>query len=98
MPKHTVNCFSCGKVLEFDRSIGRTDTCSQCDADLKVCLNCRHHDRAVSEQCREPTAEFVSNKERANFCGAFQPSGDGNHDAGSGLDDAKAKLEALFKS
>lgn len=97
MPSWSVKCFSCGEELEFARSLGRTDTCPKCDADLKVCLNCKHYDRAVAEQCREPTSDFVSNKERANFCSFYQPSVSGNASGPSAADDARAKLDALFK-
>jgi predicted RNA-binding Zn-ribbon protein involved in translation (DUF1610 family) len=99
MPRFAVSCFSCGEKVAFERSLGRTDTCPDCDADLKVCKTCRHHDRSAPQQCREPTAEFVSNKERANFCGLYEPSATGA-DLGPGpspADDAKARLEALFK-
>jgi hypothetical protein len=97
MPVFTVHCFSCGTGHQYDRSIGRTDTCADCDADLKACRNCRHYDRSAPQQCREPTAEFVSNKERANFCGAFQPGGEQAGGGKSEADEARARLEALFK-
>lgn len=33
---------------------------------------CRWFDPQVAKQCREPVAEIVHNKERANFCGYFE--------------------------
>jgi len=38
---------------------------------MRVCLNCRHFDLAVAQQCRESRAEPVAEKDRANFCEWF---------------------------
>lgn len=58
---------------------------------------CEFYDTSVAKSCREPVAEEVTDKERANFCDYFrgQP---GVHAAGaaSEADAAKAKLEAMF--
>lgn len=48
-------------------------------------------------ECREPTAEWVADKERGNFCGYFEPFGGERTDAADEVAFAKAKLEALFK-
>jgi hypothetical protein len=37
-----------------------------------VCLNCRHYDAAVAQQCRETRAEPVAEKDRANYCEWFE--------------------------
>lgn len=50
---------------------GRNDTCPQCRADLRVCLNCARYDEHAAHQCREPRAEPVADKDRANFCEWF---------------------------
>ncbi len=34
---------------------------------------CKYFDPTVSDSCREPIAEKVNDKKRANFCGYFQP-------------------------
>jgi hypothetical protein len=39
---------------------------------MRVCLNCRHFDLAVAQQCREPRAEPVAEKDRSNFCDWFE--------------------------
>jgi hypothetical protein len=33
---------------------------------------CLDYDKAVAKHCREPTADEVSDKTRANFCGHFK--------------------------
>jgi len=50
----------------------RHDACKQCDAELHVCKLCRFYDVTVAKQCREPIAELVRDKERANFCDYFE--------------------------
>jgi hypothetical protein len=56
---------------------------------------CVYFDTAAPQQCREPVAENVSDKQRANFCGYFQI----NPQAYDGPSDQTAdsrKLDALF--
>ena len=54
-----------------------------------------YFDTAAPQQCREPVAENVSDKQRANFCGYFQI----NPQAYAGPSDQAAdsrQLDALF--
>jgi len=64
-------CHRCRQALEGSDVIGRNDVCPQCGADLRCCLNCRHFEPGAYNQCREPQAERVLDKERANFCDCF---------------------------
>ncbi|MEO1172626.1 MAG: hypothetical protein AAFX94_11350 [Myxococcota bacterium] len=96
MPSWSMQCFSCRHTIELDDNVRRGDTCPSCGADVRVCRNCVFHDPNAHNECREPTAEYVADKERANFCGMFKPFTD-RRDAGNDVEDAKAKLEALFK-
>ena len=83
--------------MSYSNTPGRRDDCSKCHADVHVCRNCKFYDRAAYNECREPSADRVVEKDRANFCDFYQP---GNPD-GPSEDDAQAKLraaaEALFK-
>jgi len=81
----------------------RTDSCPFCLSDLKCCLNCRFFDPAVSNQCREPLAEWTPDKAKANFCEFFdfgevsslgRPGLGGSQSAESG---ARSAFDALFK-
>ncbi len=58
---------------------------------------CEFYDTSVSRSCREPIADEVRDKERANFCGYFKPI-PGAYQAkdGAAADEAKAKLASLF--
>jgi hypothetical protein len=96
-------CWSCRNELHFDVKVGikvgRGDSCDHCGNDLRVCKNCRHYDPALHNQCREPEATFIRDRERANFCAHFDFR---DQSAAPGEDtkvaDAKAKLEGLFKN
>jgi hypothetical protein len=92
-------CHACKKDLALGREIGRRDECPFCHADLRCCLNCKFFDRSASKQCREPIAELVREKERANFCDLFSFA-DRTTGAAPALDrpDAARKaLDDLFK-
>lgn len=63
---------------------------------MHVCRNCKHYDRSAYNECREPSAEVVREKDRANFCDFFTP-GDGGKGAVDKKNDLLAAAEALFK-
>ncbi|MBN8541346.1 MAG: hypothetical protein J0L82_13220 [Deltaproteobacteria bacterium] len=74
---------------------GRRDECEKCRADVHVCRNCRHYDPKSYNECREPQADRIQEKSRANFCDFFLP---GTASGGiSEREKQKAAAEALFK-
>lgn len=91
-----VYCFHCQKVNESQSKIGFRDECMHCRTDLHVCKNCEFHDVKAYNECREPSADVVREKDRANYCDFFNPKA-----SAAGVNDEKAKLkaaaEALFK-
>jgi hypothetical protein len=91
-----VKCFHCQHVSTFETKIGFREECAKCRSDLHACKNCEFYDKRAYNECREPSAEVVREKERSNYCDFFQArSPDG------AVVDEKAKLkaaaEALFK-
>lgn len=67
-------CWKCNADLKaVPQPFGRRAECPACAAELHVCRMCRHYDTAKAKQCREPVAEPVNDKTRANFCDWFQP-------------------------
>jgi len=50
----------------------------------------------VSNACEEPIAEPITDKERANFCGYFEPRADAYRPPGDTEVEARASLDALF--
>ena len=95
---HDIGCWNCGASLAaLSLPFGRREVCRACGAELHVCRLCVEYDPRVADQCREPTAEEVRDKEHANFCdhyrpkaGAYQPT------AASAADQARLELEKLF--
>lgn len=90
-------CFSCGKSLNLGAEVGRREECSSCRADVHVCKNCTWYDRSAYNECREPQADVVREKDRSNFCDYFKLSDKGSA-AGSSKEDLRAQAEALFKN
>lgn len=87
-----LECFRCGASLDkLPLPLGRRDECPGCAAHLHVCRMCRFFDRQVPKQCREDDAEEVMDKEKANFCEWFSPSG-------NAFDPKKAEQAARAKS
>ncbi|HNQ03050.1 MAG TPA: hypothetical protein PKH69_00410 [Thiobacillaceae bacterium] len=71
--EHEWVCWRCGAdISRLPRPLGRRAQCPGCHAELHVCRLCRHHDPGKAKQCREPMAEEVQDKTRANFCEWFQ--------------------------
>jgi hypothetical protein len=66
-------CWRCGQALpDLLLPLPRHEECPHCRAQLHVCRMCVFHDPAAPQQCREPVAEPVADRQRANFCGYFQ--------------------------
>jgi len=93
-----LTCWKCGESLsDVEPPIGLNDTCKTCQAELHVCKMCEFYDPQVSDSCREPIADSVSNKERANFCGYFKPKPSAHQATDRQAQSAAlAQLDALF--
>lgn len=92
-------CASCKKEIPVLDRVGRCEVCPHCRSDLHTCTNCGHYDLSAYNECREPQADRVLEKDRSNFCDYFTParkvaSGNATLDPAA---EAKKKLEALFK-
>lgn len=57
---------------------------------------CRFYDLTKARQCAEPVADPVLNKERANFCGYYEPVAGRFRAADPAADSARLALDALF--
>ena len=93
-------CFSCKRPVGSGSRPGRSETCESCGSALKACLNCAFYDISMAGACREPSAERVVEKEKANFCDFFffRESEDGCDGAvAQDKTDPLAALKALFK-
>ena len=71
---HGLVCWKCGESIEdLPLPLSRLAQCKACHAELHVCMLCEFYDPHIADQCREPVADFVKEKERANFCDYFKP-------------------------
>jgi hypothetical protein len=93
-------CWKCGASLaDLTLPLRRLEECRKCSAELHVCKLCEWYSIAVAKHCREPVAEEVKDKERANFCDYFKPRADAYEPADVGASSkARSDLDALFGS
>jgi hypothetical protein len=91
-------CWKCGAALgDLLLPLARLAECPACRAELHVCRSCIYYDTHVANHCREPVAEPVSDKTRANFCGYFQFRADAwQPQAAVQEQSARAQLDSLF--
>tara|TARA_Y100000768_G_C23908713_1_gene648852 strand:+ start:936 stop:1172 length:237 start_codon:yes stop_codon:yes gene_type:complete len=75
--------------------VARTEECEKCYTDLRCCKMCSFYDKSAYNECREPTADRIVEKEKANFCDFFKLG------AKNGQENPKvdllAQANALFK-
>ncbi|MCG8415791.1 MAG: hypothetical protein MI746_16370 [Pseudomonadales bacterium] len=68
-----MQCWKCGKELKhLLLPFSRYEECNYCKADLHACVACKHYDPNVSDGCREDRADFILDKDKANFCDYFK--------------------------
>jgi len=93
-----LQCWKCGEALEgIILPFSRREECSHCNADQHVCLLCTEYDAAVSDACREGRADFVLDKDKANFCDFFKPHPDAYQKKDASQEtEARARLAELF--
>ncbi len=92
-------CFRCGGTIPGDQRILRKEECPSCEQDLHCCRQCRFHDTGLNNQCAEPQADPVLDKERANFCDFFQIAEGGGSTARGSKESGAARdaWSKLFK-
>lgn len=88
------NCYFCGTQIELSDKVFRKDVCPKCGKDLHSCVQCRFYEPRAYNQCSEPMAERVVEKEKANLCTYFEFTGRRGEKPS---EDARKKLEDLFK-
>ncbi len=96
---HSLVCWHCGASLaELSLPLRRLDACKACRAELHVCKMCVEFDTSYAKHCKEPTAEEVRDKERANFCDHFRPrEGAYTPPRTAEQSQARSALEDLFR-
>jgi len=64
-------CHRCGAEVGVS-AVGVRDVCERCRAYLHCCRNCEFYEPGAHNDCREPNAEVVADKEQGNFCDYFR--------------------------
>lgn len=90
-------CHHCGEEIRLQHKLGRQETCPKCESVLHCCLNCRFFDEVAYHQCRESQTEWVQDKRMANFCDYFEPGDKKGQSSSSKAEEARKKLDQLFK-
>jgi len=70
----SVKCFKCNHILNFlpMDMIGRQEECPSCFQSLHCCRMCHFYNTSAYNECKEPMANRVLDKEKANFCDFFK--------------------------
>ena len=90
-------CWKCGGPLpDLLLPLPRHEECPHCRVQLHVCRMCEFFDAVAPQQCREPVADHVSDKSRANFCGYFSVNPHAFTAHPDQADASHRELEALF--
>ena len=94
----TRHCHRCGWEWKFRDLPGRSETCPECRADLRACVNCAFYDLRAAHQSRDGRSEPVEEKAQANFCEYFDFAKRtwGGPSTNSREEDARAKLRSLL--
>ena len=93
----TYTCWKCGGGLpDLLLPLARHEECPHCRVQLHVCRMCEFFDTAAPQQCREPVADLVSDKQRANFCGYFQINPHAFSEPSAHTGESARQLDALF--
>lgn len=92
-----LNCYKCSEdlLLEVLKDISRQEDCPKCAASLRCCKMCRFYDTSAYNECSEPMADRITEKEKPNFCGYFSLTN--NSTKSEPKDDLLAKANSLFK-
>ncbi len=100
MSETIVVCGGCGREHRMAGAVGRSNLCDGCGEALRACRNCEFYEIGAYNDCREPSAERVVDKNAANFCDCFRPAARAASaaGAGAGAGDALSELEKLFGS
>ena len=96
-----LNCWKCGEAIQLapGSRVGKRDTCPRCSGDLHSCRNCKFYDPSKNNQCAETQAEWVRDKEAANYCDYYLPNITllARGRSSSEPNDAKKRFDSLFK-
>ncbi|GAB4010193.1 MAG: hypothetical protein Fur0010_02240 [Bdellovibrio sp.] len=90
-------CYRCGTVLalELNSKVSRQEECPKCFSSIHCRKMCSFYEPKSYNECKEPVAQRIVDKEKNNFCEFFKLSSGPTKD----FDQEKifSAAEALFK-
>jgi len=94
-----MKCWKCSELIDISagQRVTSRDECPHCHTDLHSCRNCQFYDPSRHQQCAEPQAEWVRDKEAANYCDYFEPAAVTAVASSSRREDIKKKFDSLFR-
>ena len=99
--KLIVRCHQCSVDTGPAEGLTSLSTCSNCEADLRVCRTCAHFDTGARWECQAPITEPVQDKTTANSCTHFKPNtvldATGRRSGTGSASDARTAFDNLFK-
>lgn len=90
-------CHRCHKEVSAVSPLRHHELCPYCSTALHSCLNCLYYDEVSPNKCSEPAADWVPDKEKANFCEFFEARQPQMLKKQMEVDKAKAYWESLWK-
>lgn len=96
--QNKVVCYACHKELsiEVTAKIAKNEECDYCYANIHSCRMCEYYNPTAYNECREPNAERILEKEKANFCEYYVLKG-GEKDKDKEKQDLVNAANSLFK-
>ncbi|MAV53721.1 MAG: hypothetical protein CBE20_05805 [Gammaproteobacteria bacterium TMED260] len=93
-----MQCWKCGAELKhLLLPFSRYEECNVCKTDLHACLACLHYAPNLSDACEEDRADFILDKDKANFCDYFRVNTKAyQKQENTAASEARSKLAALF--
>lgn len=95
-----VQCFHCQKINQISDKVHFRDECESCGQDLHSCKQCQNYDEGSYNECKDPSADRILDKEKANYCDFYIVKAGVAGEASSSSpskSDLLAQAEALFK-
>ena len=92
-----LECYCCGKEIEVAEKITRDDICPHCNKPIRCCQNCEFYSENAHNKCIETAADWVVDKESANFCEYFSLTTKKRKKPKTGKE-AQKLFDSLFKN
>ena len=90
-------CHACGAEWTAQKKQpGFKEFCDSCSGYLHCCMNCKHHNPGLHNECAISTTDWVGDRESTNFCDDFEFKDSTSSDGGTEQQGARDKLDALF--